>query len=262
MNNISKTMYIPLYGKSYVSRKGIILHDPKAEEIWEAEGFPLKGKSKSKWLAYYMGMRSAAFDRWVKAQMEEDPSAVVVHIGCGMDSRCQRVGTQGHIWFDLDFPDVISERKRYFSETVGYRMLCADVRDATWLSHVPRGNAIVLMEGVSMYLSAEELTKALTQIAGHFPSVRLLMDCYTEFAAKASKVKNPIQDVGVTRVYGLDEPKKLENSGLQFAGELEMTPEDLVKELRGSEKRIFQTLFAGAFAKKMYKLYEYKHGGT
>ena len=48
MNNVNKTLYIPLYGKSYVSKKGIILDDKKAEEIWEEEGFALKGKSKSK----------------------------------------------------------------------------------------------------------------------------------------------------------------------------------------------------------------------
>lgn len=56
MNNVNKTLYIPLYGKAVVSKKGIILHDRKAEEIWEKEGFPLKGKMKSKWLAYNMGM--------------------------------------------------------------------------------------------------------------------------------------------------------------------------------------------------------------
>ena len=66
MNSVNKTLYIPLYGKSYVSKKGIFLDDKKAEEIWEAEGFALKGKSKSKWLAYYMGARSAVFDEWVK----------------------------------------------------------------------------------------------------------------------------------------------------------------------------------------------------
>ena len=44
MNNVNKTLYIPLYGKSYVSKKGIILDDKKAEEIWEKEGFPLKGR--------------------------------------------------------------------------------------------------------------------------------------------------------------------------------------------------------------------------
>ena len=41
MDHVNKTLYIPLYGKSYVSKKGIILHDEKAEEIWAEEGFSL-----------------------------------------------------------------------------------------------------------------------------------------------------------------------------------------------------------------------------
>ena len=41
-------------------------------------------------------------------------------------------------------------------------------------------------------------------------------------AAKASRVKNPINDVGVTRVYGLDDPKVLEKSGFAFARELDI----------------------------------------
>lgn len=41
MNEINKTLYIPLYGKSSVSKKGIIIKDSKAEEIWEKEKFPL-----------------------------------------------------------------------------------------------------------------------------------------------------------------------------------------------------------------------------
>lgn len=257
MNSVNKTLYIPLYGKAYVSRKGIILHDPKAEEIWAAEGFPLKGKSKSRWLAYYMGMRSAVFDRWLKVQMDADPAAVILHIGCGMDSRCERVGTQGHQWIDIDFPDVINERKRYYRETENYKMLCADVRDAYWLAQVPAGNGIIVMEGVSMYLRPEELKQTLRQISAHFEKVSLLMDCYTAFAARASKVRNPINDVGVTQVYGLDDPKVLEGDGFCFAGEHELTPEDLVDELQGSEKNVFKTLFAGGIAKRMYKLYEY-----
>ena len=80
MNSVNQTLYIPLYGKAYVSKKGIFLNDKKAEEIWQAEGFPLKGKSKSKWLAYYMGIRSAVFDSWLKQQMADAQDAVVIHI--------------------------------------------------------------------------------------------------------------------------------------------------------------------------------------
>ena len=68
MDSVNKTLYIPLYGKSYVSNKGLFLRDKKAEEIWAKEAFKLKGKAKSKWLAYYMGIRAAVFDEWVKKQ--------------------------------------------------------------------------------------------------------------------------------------------------------------------------------------------------
>ena len=33
MNEVNKTLYIPLYGKSYVSKKGLFLQDKKAEEM-------------------------------------------------------------------------------------------------------------------------------------------------------------------------------------------------------------------------------------
>ena len=258
MNNVNRTLFIPLYGKSYVSRKGVILRDPKSEEIWAKGGFPLKGKSKSKWLAYYMGMRSAVFDRWLKALLQAEPDAVVLHLGCGLDSRVERVGSNGHRWFDVDFPDVIEERKHYYRQTEHYQMIGADVKTSDWLEALPAGRAIVVMEGISMYLRPDELQETLAQIAAHFQQVHLLMDCYTELAAKASKVRNPINDVGVTLVYGVDDPKSVEGKGIAFVCEHEMTPQDLVDELRGTEKRIFKVLYGGGIAKKMYRLYEYR----
>lgn len=261
MNNVNKTLYIPLYGKAYVSRKGIILNDSKAEEIWDAEGFALKGKSKSKWLAYYMGMRSAVFDHWLLEEMKKDSEAVVLHIGCGMDSRVLRVGTEGHQWYDIDFPSVIEERHKYYQENDTYYMVEADVREEKWLDTVPKArHAIIVMEGVSMYFKPEELKKVIEQLSIHFERVNLLMDCYTTIAAKASKYKNPINDVGVTQVYGLDEPRVLEGSNFKFVKEHEMTPAGLIDELEGIEKVIFKKLYSGSIAKKMYRMYEYIQG--
>ena len=258
MNNVNKTLYIPLYGKAYVSRRGIILNDKKAEEIRNEEGFELKGKSKSKWLAYYMGMRSAVFDKWLLDEMKKDSEAVVLHIGCGMDSRVLRVGTDGHLWYDIDFPSVIEERKKYYTEDDFYHMIEADVRRQNWMSYVPKAkHAIIVMEGVSMYFEPQELKMVFEQISNYFETVNLLMDCYTTIAAKASKYKNPINDVGVTQVYGLDEPRELENRSLRFVKEYEMTPNVLINELEGVEKAIFRKLYSGSIAKKMYRMYEY-----
>ena len=136
MNNVNKTLYIPLYGKALVSKKGIILSDKKAEEIWESEQFSLKGKSKSKWLAYYMSMRANVFDTWTKEKLAQFPDAIVLHLGCGLDSRVERVGTKLALWLDVDFPTVINERKRYYKETESYRMIADDIREGTFLQDI------------------------------------------------------------------------------------------------------------------------------
>jgi len=258
MNNVNKTLYIPLYGKAYVSRKGVILRDPKAEEIWEAEGFALKGKAKSKWLAYYMGMRSAVFDRWLEEKLREYPDAVVLHLGCGLDSRCLRV-RHGGLWLDVDFPEVIRERQRHYREEGNYRMVGADLRQEGWLAQVPRERAVVVMEGVSMYLTSEERNRLLKNLGDHFSRVELLMDCYTVLAAKATKYKNPINQVGVTEVHGLDDPAEpAKGTALRFMEELDMTPPRLIGELKGLEQTIFRKVFAGSFSRKLYRLYAYR----
>ena len=259
MNNVNKTLYIPLYGKAYASKKGVILHDEKAEEIWDAEGFSLKGKSRSKWLAYNMGMRSAVFDQWLKKQMDLDSGAMIIHIGCGMDSRVLRVGTGQHAWYDIDFPDVIRERKRYYQESDEYHMIESDARNNDWIESLPKNNnAIIVMEGVSMYFQRWELTQLLKHLASHFLNATILMDCYTVFAAKVSKYKNPVNDVGVTVLHGIDDPKDLEkDTGLVYIREHDLTPDEFIDELSGIEKVIFKKLFAGKFAKKIYRLYEY-----
>ena len=258
MDSVNKTLYIPLYGKSYISSRGLILHDPKAEEIWAAEGFALKGKSSSKWLAFYMGMRAAVFDRWLKRQMVEMPDAVVLHLGCGLDGRFCRVGTGGHLWYDVDFPEVIKARKRFYRESACYQMIGTDICAPDYLEKLEGKRAIVVMEGISMYLNREALAKLLARLEERFENAALLMDCYTEFAAKASRYKNPINDVGVTKVYGLDEPKLLEAGELIFRKEWDMTPPDLIDQLQGMEKVIFKKLYAGKIARKMYRLYEYR----
>ena len=122
MNEVNKTLFIPLYGKSQVSKKGIILNDPTAEKIWKAESFPIHGKSKSKWLAYNMAMRARVFDNWTEEMLRANKDALVLHIGCGLDSRCLRVKEPYLNWIDADFPEVLSLRKKYYEEKTNNKL--------------------------------------------------------------------------------------------------------------------------------------------
>ena len=257
MDSVNKTLYIPLRGKAYVSSRRLLLSDPDAEAIWTAEGFPLKGKAATKWLAYSMGIRAAVFDRWLAVQLRELPDATVLHLGCGLDSRCRRISCENG-WFDVDFPQVIAERKRYFSESGSYRMIGCDLRE-DFLRTIPSGSrAIVVMEGISMYLTPKERQSLLSRLSGHFSQVRLLLDSYTVFAAKATRYKNPINAVGVREVYGFDNPRDLETDNMAFFAEHNMNPAEFVRQLPKKDQAIFRLVYGGAMARKICRLYEYR----
>lgn len=258
MNEINKTLFIPLYGKAQVSRKNIILHDKKAEEIWDNEAFPIKGKAKSKWLTYFMAMRARVFDDWTDTMLRQNKNALVLHIGCGLDSRCLRVKEKYIEWVDADFADVIFQRRRYFEETANYKMEAADAAKIDDIMKLPdSSDVIVILEGISMYLTNVELKTLLYNLQKKYTAIHLLMDVYTEFAAKASKYKNPVNEVGVTKLYGTDDMKQLvTGTKLKMKTEHSLTPDILINELKGFDKIFFKTVFAGKMTGKIYRLYE------
>ena len=258
MNEVNKTLFIPLYGKSQISKMGIILDDPMAEKIWEAEAFTIKGKSKSKWLAYNMAMRARVFDDWTKQQLQQNDDAQVLHIGCGLDSRCKRVRQVYRNWIDCDFPEVISVRRNYYTETENYRMMALDATDTEQIKQLPnRDTAIVVLEGVSMYLSNNQLHTFLKVLREKYNHLHILMDIYTEFGANASKYKNPVNDVGVTKLYGIDDiGNLLSGLELRFIKEHSLTPAVLVNELKPLDKVFFKLMFNRFLYRKIYRLIE------
>ncbi|MBP5706463.1 MAG: class I SAM-dependent methyltransferase [Spirochaetales bacterium] len=257
MTNVNKTLYIPLYGKSFVSKKGIILHDETAEKIWADVAIPLKGKSRSKWLAYNMAMRARVFDDWTNEMLVQHPQAIVLHIGCGLDSRCRRIKQPFTQWLDCDFPDVIEARKSYYSETEHYKMTTLNAAEPETVKTLPDSDtAIIVFEGISMYLTHSQLHDFFQALQNKYRKLHILMDVYTEFGAKASKYKNPINDVGVTKVYGIDNVQDiLSGLKIRLKAEHSFTPPKLVNELKGAERFFFRMLFTGNMYKKIYSLY-------
>ena len=263
MTNVNQTLFIPLYGKAKVSKQGIIIKDSMAEKIWDAEAFEVHGKSKSKWLTYNMAMRAKIFDDWVEKMLAENPEALVLHIGCGLDSRAFRITAPYTNWIDGDFPEVLEARKKYYSENEHYKMMAFDASKAEMVEKLPDAKTvIVVFEGISMYLRNEELNAFVRALDKKYPQVHMLLDVYTVFGAKASRYKNPINDVGVTTVWGLDNINVV-LAGTQFKCDAEhsLTPENLVNQLPPFDRGFFKFLFTGSFYRKIYRLYEISKTG-
>ncbi|WP_220449281.1 class I SAM-dependent methyltransferase [Nonomuraea longispora] len=65
--------------------------------------------------AVTVAMRARHLDDWTRDFLAEHPAAIVLHLGCGMDTRAHRVGPgPGVHWYDVDFPEVIDLRERLY----------------------------------------------------------------------------------------------------------------------------------------------------
>ena len=253
------TLYIPLYAKAYLSSRQLFIHDPKAEEIWAVNGTDLIGKAKSKWIAYYTGMRVAVIDRWTQRQVLQYPDAIAVQISCGMDSRNERIGRAASHWYDVDFPEVIEERRKYFQDTDQYRMIAGDAATTGWLDQLPDAQtAIVVMDAVYMYLPRTDFERLGIALATKYPHVHLILDTYSDWLVRASNryAKHPVRQVGSELVSGMDNPTEMgERIGIPFVHAINMTPPTLVKQLPWLDRMLFRTLFTLNFSKQLYRMY-------
>ena len=99
-----------------------------------------------------------------------------------------------------------------------------------------------------MYLTNAQLQALFARLCARFERVCVLFDCYTAWGAKMSKIKNPVNGVGVTEVYGLETPQTVVGEGV--VRELDMTPQTFIDELHGFEKHLFKRLYAEEFPRK------------
>ena len=256
MTNESKTLFIPLYGKAMMSREGF-LPDAMAEKIVSEVDFDFTKVDTSRKLAIYMAIRAMQFDRYAREFAAEHPDGIILQLGVGLDSRVRRAEC-GNPWYDLDFPEVIELRRTYFPEDERYHLIGAPALPTDWLAEVPKAkNALVLAEGLSMYLSAQDMRDLMTALQQHFGQVRFIFDAYGKMAAKLSALKNPVNAVKARIDFAMDDPQELLDGtqGMKAVLNEDIITREAIERLTGGDK--FRFRFMGRFGKGFYRIYGY-----
>lgn len=62
-------------------------------------------------------LRSAIFDGWVGQFLAEHADGTVIELGAGLGTRSHRLDNGQARWFDLDLPDTVQLRRRFFTDT-------------------------------------------------------------------------------------------------------------------------------------------------
>lgn len=175
---VEETLLVPLYMRALESRrKRPILNDPKAVEMVESIDWDFQ-RLGQRWRVFSCVLRSAMFDVWVADFIRSHPEGTVVEIGCGLNTRFERLDNGRVHWFDLDLPGPIELRRKFFADTSRRTTLAASVVDTSWIEAVQRspGPYFLVAETVLIYLEEWQVKTALAQIARSFPRASVAFD--------------------------------------------------------------------------------------
>ncbi len=183
----SETLLITLYIRAMESQRpdglikdenAVALVTQRSLDFSRVRRIPLSEANK-----LILILRNREFDRYAQDFLVRYPAGVVVHIGCGLDTRFERLDNGRAEWYDLDFPDVIELRRKFVGdERERYHLLGCSVLDTAWLDMVQARRQrpfLFLAEGVSMHLEEAQVKSLVLTLRNQFPGAELVFDAYS-----------------------------------------------------------------------------------
>ncbi|MFM9372541.1 class I SAM-dependent methyltransferase [Streptomyces sp. Da 82-17] len=216
LTGAQETMLATLYGRALDSRSPrSVLHDDEAARAVRRIDYDFRKTGVRGTSAVGVALRARQLDDWTREFIADEPSATVLHLACGLDTRVHRVAPPPAVrWIDVDFPEVIGLRSRLLSapEDVDYRMIGSSVTDDAWLDDIPADRpTLAVFEGLSMYLREAEARHLIQGIVGRFPRGRLLFDVYGTAGIRLQNWVPAVRNAGATLHWGLDDPEAVES---------------------------------------------------
>jgi O-methyltransferase involved in polyketide biosynthesis len=178
LGHVQETALVPLYARALESRRRRpILEDPRAVEIVDSIDWDFRRFGQRRRVVGCT-LRSAMFDVWVRDFLRRHPEGTVVEIGAGLNTRFERLDNGTVHWYDLELPDIVELRRKFFADSERRITLAASVLDLDWMETVRRspGPYFLVAETVFVYLEEAQVKTALGQIANGFPRVTIALD--------------------------------------------------------------------------------------
>ena len=190
LSGVPETMLQTIYARAKESRGRGTIHDAKAEEITRKLDYDFSLADKDTAMRSGVIARTIVLDQLTKAWLASHPGAVVVNIACGLDTRCYRMSGYAH-WYNLDLPETMAVRERLLPEDGAISQIAMSAMD-DWGGEVKEQNApvLIVIEGLTMYLSERDVTRVFEVISHRFPKVTVFVETMNPMIVKRFKEKS------------------------------------------------------------------------
>lgn len=204
-----ETLLIPLYAKA---QDNPLFDDEKARQILAGVEYDFAELKTPEKTSVTLRIRAKQLDAYTRQFLVTHPSALILHLGCGLDSRCERVEHPAAKWIDLDMPDVIALRRKFYPETEAYRMMASSVTDLSWINKVDWDDrpVFIVAEGLLMYLHESDVKALILRLQQKFPGCEIVFDAFSKLTVDRIQAHPSLQKTGAVIHWGIDDPSEIE----------------------------------------------------
>ncbi len=190
LSGVPETMLQTVYARAKESGGRGAVQDKKARELIRQLDYDFSLADRDAAMHNGVIACTIVLDRLTEAWLAENPDAVVVNIACGLDTRCYRMSGYAH-WYNLDLPETIAVRQKLLPESGTVSPIAMSAMD-DWGGGIAERDtpALVIIEGLTMYLSETDVQRIFALIAKRFAKAAVFVEVMNPAVAKRFKEKS------------------------------------------------------------------------
>lgn len=212
VTGIPETMIQTLYARAKeTGKKNPKIRDDMAVDIVSKLEYDFSKADQDKTMGYGVIARTIVLDQMVEQYLNEHPKTIVVNIACGMDTRCYRMKGKYLRWYNVDLVETMEIRSRFLTENGPIYQIAKSAMDASYIDEITyQGeNVLVVIEGLSMYLSDADIKQIFSIIGKAFPKVTVMIETMSPFVVQHVKEKS-IEGSNAKFTWGVKNGKELQ----------------------------------------------------
>jgi O-methyltransferase involved in polyketide biosynthesis len=165
LHGIPATLFLALAARALapIEAPELGFADPKAEQILRTLDIDPRRFALNANEVRAVVLRSQWFTQTTRRFFQLHPQALCINLACGLNASFEQVAeAEGDRfgWIDLDLPEVIAIRRRFFVETAQRRTIEGDVTNPSLFSTLPWDPgepALIVAEGLFYYLETAQV---------------------------------------------------------------------------------------------------------
>lgn len=212
VKGVPETMIQTLYARAKeTSQKNPKIKDEMAVSIVKQLDYDFSQADQDKTMRSGVIARTIVLDKMVEEYLDKHKNTIVINIACGLDTRCYRMKGKYIRWYNLDLPETMNIRKQFLIETGPIYQIAKSAMDETYTNtiHNEGEDVLVIIEGLTMYLTEIDIKKIFSIIEHAFSNVTIMVEVMSPFMVNHIKEKS-IEDSCAKFTWGIKNGKELE----------------------------------------------------